>query len=144
MFNNQYYPRYIQPGMMPMQQPIQPVQPMQEAFNSVQQRSIIQGKQVGSEEEARASELLLDGSTSYYPLTDGSKIITKQLQMDGTSKITIYKPVETPKVESKQITHEDIQKAVSEANKEELQAIREDIQEIRNEIKELRKKNKNE
>lgn len=33
----------------------------------------------------------MDGSVSYFPVADGSAIVSKQLQTDGTSKIQIYK-----------------------------------------------------
>ena len=84
---NQYYnqPRYQQP--IQQVQPIQPIQPLSDT------KSIgLQGKLIDSIEVAKAIDINLDGSISYFPLTDGSAIITKQLQTDGTSKTIIYKP----------------------------------------------------
>lgn len=51
------------------------------------------GKVVDSPDVVKVTDIPLDGSTSYFPLTDGSAILTKKLQLDGTSKITVYKPV---------------------------------------------------
>ena len=63
-------------------------------------------------EVVKALDIPLDGSISYFPLTNGSAIITKQLQQDGTSKITIYEP----KVEKsvKYVTMEEIEKRFKE------------------------------
>ncbi|HJG96258.1 MAG TPA: hypothetical protein K8V90_04045, partial [Romboutsia timonensis] len=54
----------------------------------------LQGKSIDNLEVVKAMDIPLDGSISYFPLVDGSAIVTKQLQQDGTSKITIYKPIE--------------------------------------------------
>ena len=50
----------------------------------------LQGKSVDNLEVVKSTDIPLDGSKSYFPLTDGSMIATKQLQSDGTSKIVIY------------------------------------------------------
>ncbi len=79
------YPQMYQNNYAPMYQP------------SYQQG--IQGRIVDNVDVVRATEISLDGSVNYFPLADGSAILTKQLQMDGTSKIVMYKPVanEMPK-----------------------------------------------
>lgn len=66
----------------------------------------IQGRVVENADTVKVTEIALDGSINYFPLADGSAIFTKQLQMDGTSKIVMYKPAmnETPK----QLTNEDL------------------------------------
>jgi hypothetical protein len=46
------------------------------------------GKVVDGIDVVRGLDIPLDGSTSYFPLADGSAIATKQLQQDGTSRIT--------------------------------------------------------
>lgn len=53
----------------------------------------LQGKVVDSLDVVKATDIPYDGSVSYFPLTDNSAIITKQLQQDGTSKVVIYKPI---------------------------------------------------
>ena len=55
------------------------------------------GKSVDSIEVVKAMDIPLDGSTSYFPLTDGSAIVTKRLMSDGTSRTMIYKPVNETK-----------------------------------------------
>ena len=55
------------------------------------------GKAVESIDVVKATDIPLDGSISYFPLTDGSAIVSKQLQNDGTSKIIVYKPTQEDK-----------------------------------------------
>lgn len=70
----------------------------------------LQGKSIDNLEVVKAMDIPLDGSISYFPLTDGSAIVTKQLQQDGTSKIVIYKPIENAEETStKYATLEDIE-----------------------------------
>lgn len=59
---------------------------------------------------------LSTGSVSYFPLLDNSAIVTKQLQADGTSKITIYKPMEAEEAvaTTKYITAEELEQKVNE------------------------------
>lgn len=92
MFNPNYMqnmPRNYQPMYQPNYNPI---------YTPVYQQGI-QGRIVDNADVVRATEISLDGSVNYFPLADGSAILTKQLQMDGTSKIIMYKPVanEMPK-----------------------------------------------
>lgn len=69
----------------------------------------LQGKSIDNLEVVKAMDIPLDGSVSYFPLTDGSAIVTKQLQQDGTSKIVIYKPIENAEEPStKYVTLEDL------------------------------------
>lgn len=105
MYGNQYYsPQRYQTIGMPMMgsqtnQYIQPISPTPNQTIMPQQMPIasLLGKVVDSIEVVKATDIPLDGSTSYFPLTDGSAIITKKLQVDGTSKTIIYKPVEEEK-----------------------------------------------
>lgn len=123
------YGRYI--PVQPMQQPVEP-------------RNFLNGKQVESVDVARATDIPLDGSVSYFPLTDGSSIITKQLQLDGTSKITIFKPIDEHKIENRYITRDDLETALNRLNNDDIEGIREQIKDLKNEIKELKKKKKDE
>lgn len=136
MYNNYGYNPYGRYTPQPMTQPIQ----QQEAFNSVQSRSFLNGKQVDSIDVVKAMDIPMDGSISYFPLTDGTGIITKQLQMDGTSKIVIFKPFEEKKEEIKYITQEDMKKAINDIDLSDLDDIKEDIEYLRQEIKDLKKK----
>lgn len=125
------------------QQPI--AQPMQsEPFNAVQCRSVLNGKQVDSIDMAKNVEYPLDGSISYFPILDGSAIVTKQMTNDGTSKITVFKPFNEQKKEINYITHEDMKKALNELDFSELEDIKDEIKELKAELKELKKRKKDE
>lgn len=56
---------------------------------------------------------------SYFPIADGSAIVTKQLQNDGTSKMVVYKPVveEAPKTVSTDELKEEITSLKKEIEK---------------------------
>lgn len=87
MFNNfnPYNPYYQQQRFQ--------YQPQPQMYNQDQQNSIyrqstpqgLQGKVVDNIEVVKAMDIPLDGSTSYFAIADGSAIVTKQLQQDGTS-----------------------------------------------------------
>lgn len=114
MYNNNYgFNPYYQPQRFQTvpQQPIE--QPLQ--TNMIQNRNMLNGKSVDSLDVVKAMDIPLDGSVSYFPLTDGSAIVTKQLQNDGTSKTTVYKPVEEKKTPT-YITQEDISDLQEEFN----------------------------
>ena len=116
MFNaNNYgynpYGRYV--PQQPMQQPVQPIQPIEQV------RTSLQGKQVESVDVVKATDIPLDGSISYFPLTDGSAIITKQLQANGTSKTLIYKQIVEEQEESPAyITAEEFEKTIKDLKKQ--------------------------
>ena len=77
--------RYV-PQYMEQPQPTYMTQPQV-------QRPTLNGKIVDSLDVVRATDIGLSGETFFFPLTDNSAIITKQLSLDGTSKITVFKPV---------------------------------------------------
>lgn len=146
-----YYPnynQYYQPQMrvgQPMQ-PIQPIQPMQQQ-QIVQQPMAqpiqaigLQGKSVESIDVVKAMDIPLDGSVSYFPLTDGSAIVSKQLQQDGTSKTIIYKPIIEKEEEVKYVTFEDLDKKIKEIDFSEIE---EELEDIKKQLKNM-KKNKEE
>lgn len=118
-----------------MQQPIQQIQPMMQ--------NVLQGKIVDSVEVAKSQDYPMDGSISYFAIANGSAIVTKQLQNDGTSKITIYKPIEDEKEEKEQlkyITIDDFDKKIDKLdNSELLDTLSENIESLTKEIKELKK-----
>ena len=151
-FNNrmqqpeQQYPQYTQPT-----QPTYPQNPQ-----TYPQASLgLQGKLIDNAEVVKVTEIPMDGSISYFPLADGSAILTKQLQVDGTSKVVIYKPsvesektVETPQYVTEDKVLELIKKEpenVKELKEEmknlkrQLRDMTEDLREIR-EMKETRRK----
>ena len=85
---NPYNPYYTYNQQQPQQMPRQTA-PMYKPQTGI----TLQGKVVDSLDVVKATDIPYDGSVSYFPLTDGSAIITKQLQQDGTSKMVIYKPI---------------------------------------------------
>ena len=143
MYNNQFgYNPYYQPTRFnqPMQQPIeQQTQPIVNSTMPVRQS--LNGKLVDSIDVVKAIDIPLDGSISYFPLTNGSAIVTKQLLTDGTSKMTIYKPVEAkdePKVQY--ATMEDLKKSIKEIDMSEvIDDLRDEIKELKSEIKKMKK-----
>lgn len=82
----------------------------------------LSGKVIDNLEAVKTADVLLDGTTSYYPLADGTAIASKQLKQDGTSRIIIYRP-ETETKEVKYVTETD------------LESIKKDIEELRKQIK---------
>ena len=94
---NQYgkVPYYMQqPIATPQYQP-QSTDYMSQMQNAYQKPLGLQGKTVDNIEVVKATDIPLDGSISYFPLVDGSSIVTKQLMQDGTSRMIVYKPAET-------------------------------------------------
>lgn len=120
----------------PMQQPIQQVIPVQQ--------NNLNGKQVESIDVVKAMDIPLDGSISYFPLADGSSIITKQLGLDGVSKTIIYKPINEEKAEIKYATQKDIDEAINKIDLSDLEDIKDDIKDLKQEIKDIKKKKKEE
>ena len=107
-----------------------------------QTKPILNGKQVESIDIVKnCMEIPLDGSISYFPLTSGDTIVTKQLQMDGTSKIKIYKLVnDEDDKETNYITIEDLNKAIEKIDLSEIDEIREELNQLRKDIKFIKKK----
>ena len=89
------------------------------------------------------------GSVSYFPLLDNSAIVTKQLQADGTSKITIYKPMEAEEAvaTTKYITAEELDTRINEIRSTTIEELENKIKDIKipdtkdlqNDIKSLKK-----
>lgn len=130
MFGN-YNPYYIQPQVGRMNQQYVSQPPTQPMYNP----SGLQGKSVDSLEVVKAMDIPLDGSISYFPLIDGSAIVTKQLQQDGTSKTVIFKPID-PGAEQqvKYITPEELKAEISKLDNSK------ELNELKDELKSLRRK----
>lgn len=151
MFNYNNYmqpqiPRYGQPYQPYANQTVQPQQPIQP--QPVQQYAPqpvsiqgLQGKTVDSIDVVKAMDIPLDGSVSYFPLVDGTAIVTKQLQADGTSKTLVYKPSEDTKPEQqvKYVTLEELDKAIKgiSVDDDEIEELKEDIRSIKKQVKSL-------
>lgn len=139
-YNPYYQQRYnMQPQMMqPQQMPIE--QPTQQNFNNMQ-RNILNGKSVESIDVVKAMDIPLDGSVSYFPIADGSAIVTKQLQMDGTSKTVVYKPLEEQKQETvKFATYDDVKKLFDNIDLSVIDDLKDEIKSLKNELKDNKKK----
>lgn len=121
---NQFYGQQMMNRQQPMEIPMQ-TQTTQQVIPNRQ--SVLFGKQVDSLEVVKAIDIPLDGSISYFPLTNGSAIVTKQLQQDGTSKLTIYKP----EVTQQEAIKNDINT---------LEEIRDELKSVKKELKELKNK----
>lgn len=142
MYNStyNYNPYFKQPMYQPIEQPVQPIN-AQPYVPPVQQNKIVNllGKSVDSIDVVKAMDIPLDGSVSYFPLTDGSAIVTKQLKADGTSKTIVYKPTEEEK-ESKPIyvTPEELEKTIKNIDLSEIDDLKDEIDSLRKEIKDLK------
>lgn len=152
---NNYYPNYNQfYGQMQMPkmanaQPMQSVQPMQ-TMEQYQPQQIykqigLQGKSVDSIDVVKAMDIPLDFSISYFPLTDGSAIVTKQLQTDGTSKTVVYKPIEDKEITNvpKYITKEDLDKEIKKVDnssiKDDIKTLKRKIEDLSEDLKDIKK-----
>lgn len=145
-FNNQFYGPQFQPQMQRMQPQPQPQMQPEMQFNQqpmYRQPSGLQGKSVDNVEVVKATDIPLDGSISYFPLTDGSAIVTKQLQQDGTSKTVIYRPSDEKEEKNlpKYITVDELDKAIKKIDnselKDELKTIKRQIKDITEDIKDI-------
>ena len=132
-------PYIQQPNVTPQYQP-QVTDYMSQMQNAYQKPLGLQGKTVDNIEVVKATDIPLDGSISYFPLVDGSSIVTKQLMQDGTSRMIVYKPVETtPKAnttENKEIyvTEKQLDEKLKTFNNEEL---KQEIEKLKKQIKDL-------
>ena len=100
MYQSNYNGIYTTPTSTPqapvVQPPVQQTQPMQQSYARMPVQPILKGRPVTSIDEVRATSVDFDGSISYFPDLANGKIYTKQINMDGTSKILMYEPVEIP------------------------------------------------
>lgn len=137
MYNNPYFNQQQRfQGMNMMQQPM-PTQQYIPPMPTIQQNNL-QGKIVDSVDVVKSMDIPLDGSVSYFALADGSAIVTKQLQSDGTSRTIIYKPSENEKEKTvKYLTIDELETALNDL--EGMQNIKNDIKEIKKQLKGFKK-----
>jgi hypothetical protein len=146
-YNNPYYNLQTQAQQLPKQTP---------QMYKPQNGFVLQGKVVDSLDVVKATDIPYDGSVSYFPLTDHSAIITKQLQQDGTSKMVIYKPIldneEETKVryiteddlreqikdmDNKYITESDLKEQIKNVNSKDMKDIKEDIKILKRKLEDI-------
>lgn len=100
MYNNLSQPSpyaysYNMPGYqraMPVQNEAQ-IMPQQQSYMAqmiMPQTNYIKGRPVVSIDEARASQIDLDGSLYVFPDLGNKKIYTKQINMDGTATFNVF------------------------------------------------------
>lgn len=145
-YNNIYNP-YGNPYLNYNQQP--QLQTSMLRQNQYRPQNSLQGKVVDSLDVVKATDIPYDGSVSYFPLTDGTAIITKQLQQDGTSKVVIYKPM-IENEENKYITETDLEKQLKDMDnkfitednlKDQLKNVNsKDIKDLKEDMKTLKRK----
>lgn len=95
------YPNYMQFPNSPTavdlnpygrQNGIQTAVPMpSQQFNPQRFMPIMYGKFVDREEDITPNDVPMDGNIGYFPINDGSAIITKKWNSDGTIKTVVYK-----------------------------------------------------
>lgn len=129
MYNNPYFNPYMnqQPRYQPMEQP------QTNNYQTIPPMSLL-GKAVDSIDVVKVQDIPL-GNTGYFPLMDGSAIITKSWLPDGTTKITEYKLVEQQKEVIQYLTKEDLETALKDFDFSRLDDIEEEIKEIKKQIK---------
>ena len=161
MMNFGYNPYYIPPYAPQMQRlqnleqqypqfAQQPQQSYPQNPQSYPQASLgLQGKLVDSIDVVKAIDIPLDGSTSYFALVDGTAIVTKQLQADGTSKTVVYKPIQDSEIKKetpKYITEKELQEMLKEEPKdikeikEEMKNMKRQLRDITEDLKDIKKK----
>lgn len=135
MYNqyNPYMNRFYGQQQTNMPQPMEMSMPQQTMPQIAINR--LNGKQVDSIEVVKATDISLDGSVNYFPLIDGSAIITKQLMKDGTSKLTIYEPKKEKDI--KYVTSDEFDEKVKdyEELEEQLEDIKKELKEIKSKLK---------
>lgn len=132
MYNvyNPYNNPYFQPQSVNRGQVVDlPVGVQNGSIGALNRATGLIGKMVDSVDTVKGMDISLDGAVNYFPLANGSAIVTKQLMTDGTSKVTVYKPVDENVKEIKYATQDDIDKAIKKI----------DLSEIKDEIKSLKK-----
>lgn len=147
MYGNNYgFNPYYQQRFQNMEQSQQPMMTTYQQPMQLTKPTNLLGKSVDNIDVVKAMDIPLDGSISYFPLTDGSAIVSKQLQNDGTSKMVVYKPTQEEKKDViTYATLDDIQEAINELDLSDIQDLKDDIKEIKKQLKEFKtKKSKDE
>lgn len=146
-YGNPYYFQPQNQRVQPIEQQNQPyVSPIQNPMQNspLQNRQFLNGKSVDSIDVVKAMDIPLDGSISYFPIADGSAIVTKQLQTDGTSKTIVYRPVNEEKKDTPvYVTMPELEKTISELDFGDIEDIKDELKEVKKELKELKNKIKN-
>lgn len=99
--NNPAYPPTQYGQINPYPDRLAQLQAQQQQFNQSQYGQQIPAQQIGLNGEVvdsidvvKAKNVDMSGNVTFYPKADLSEIYTKQLQMDGTSRIVTYRAVQ--------------------------------------------------
>lgn len=138
MYNNYGYNPYYQPQRFQNVDQQSMVTTYQPPIQMTKSTTLL-GKSVDNIDVVKATDIPLDGSISYFPLTDGSAIVSKQLQQDGTSKMVVYEP-KIEKQSVKYATIDDIDKKIEKLDFSEIDDLKEEINDLKKELKELKSK----
>lgn len=141
MYGNHFY---NQPQRYPSMETMYPTfnNPIIASTQQPSTQGVLLGKSVDSIDVVKAMDIPLDGSVSYFPLTDGTAIVTKKLQADGTSKTIIYKPIEADKSNDiVYVTMDDLENIIEDMNdfkdlKSEFKSFKKELKEIKEKLKE--------
>lgn len=90
MYSNGY-PQQVQPQQNPAQQMQAPQNPVQAQTPSVPPQEFY-GKIIAKPEDFAPSDIMMNGSKGYFPMTDGSCIYVKYWKPDGTIGTDRYIP----------------------------------------------------
>lgn len=138
-FGYNAYNQYMPTGYNPYLQNNQQQRPQEQAQPTQYNRQVLQGGIVTSIDEVKAISIPLDGSSSYFALADGSAVVSKQLQQDGTSKMIVYKPIsgEEKQEQTKYITESDLKAQFDEFNAKGIKDIRDELKSLKKQIRDL-------
>lgn len=92
-YNDYQYPRYATHSQVAQQAAMVPPQP---SYQIPQPQAYLKGRPVVSIDEARASQIDLDGSLYIFPDLGNKKIYTKKINLDGTAAFNVFTLTETP------------------------------------------------
>lgn len=76
-------------------------------------KSYIKGRPVVSLEEARATQIDLDGSLFVFTDIGNQKIYTKQINLDGTASLNTYSLVENANPTENYVTKSELEEAIA-------------------------------
>jgi len=89
-----YNPAFTQPYYNPMMNAQQRLSSLEQQFPQFAPQPILKGRPVSSFDEAKAAMVDLDGTPTYFVDSANNSIYCKQINLDGTASMYIYKKVE--------------------------------------------------
>lgn len=99
-YNNPYAYPVAQQRLQSMEQQFPQQMNQQNYYNNPMMTSynqqILKGRAVTSFDEAKAAMIDLDGSIFVFPDVSNKAIYTKQINLDGTASVNVYRLEETP------------------------------------------------